>query len=105
MDDCSRQDPAYRPATEKPRSSGASPCLRGFLGAACGRQVLAPTPAGTAGGWPVRLASSSSKYSWPSMLKLGTILSSHLGMYQFHLPIRIMRDGTSRQLTTVASRM
>src|SRR5467141_3690700 len=35
MDDCSRQNPAYRPATEKPRLGGASLCaeaeLRGEL--------------------------------------------------------------------------
>ena len=32
MDDCSRQDPAYRPATESPREGG------GFLFPGCGTQ-------------------------------------------------------------------
>src|SRR3954454_1913398 len=32
MDGHPRQNPAYRPATEKPRSGGASPCKRAFSG-------------------------------------------------------------------------
>ena len=45
MDDCSRQDPAYRPATEKPRLGRASPFEDPALGR--GSMDTSSNPAGT----------------------------------------------------------
>src|SRR5437763_10826032 len=68
-------------------------------------QPSGAAPAVTGSGPREALASRWAKNSPPSMLKLGTALSSHLGMYQFDLPMRIISEGTSRHRTTVASRI
>src|SRR5438067_4046334 len=42
MDGCSRQNPAYRPATEEPRSGGAFLCVQGRLHRAMPTEVHHP---------------------------------------------------------------
>src|SRR5581483_70574 len=64
-----------------------------------------PTPTGAGSGDSVCCWSRAAKYSAPSMLIWGTTRSSHLGMYQLWLPIISIRAGTSKHLTTVASRI
>ena len=54
---------------------------------------------------PPASTSRASKNSAPSMLTCGTTRSSHFGIHQLTLPIRTISAGTSRQRTTVASRI